>query len=348
MNPVVSVLIAFAVLVIGFWLLVKGADYFVDGASAVARRLSIPPLVVGLTIVSMGTSLPELAVSVTAALAGSNEVAISNVTGSNIFNLMVVCGVSTLFAPMVVDEETRRRQLPFSIFCAVLMAIFGMTGPAEGAGVVGTIGHAEGFVLLGLFVGFLAYTVRMARKGREEMEEDDGSELLSPMKSVVYIVGGILAIKFGGDFVVGGDLVLTEYTVFGQKVIPYGAVAIARMLGMSETLIGLTIIALGTSLPELVTSVVAARKGEMDMALGNVIGSNIFNILFILGTAAAIHPVSFTMENLVDDVMLILFSIMVWGFSATDGGKLVKKEGITMLACYVGFVAYAIWRVYGV
>ena len=342
MDPVVSVLIAFAVLVFGFWLLVKGADYFVDGASAVARRLSIPPLVVGLTIVSMGTSLPELAVSVTAALAGSNEVAVSNVTGSNIFNLMVVCGVSTLFAPMVVDEETRRRQLPFSIFCAVLMAIFGMTGPAEGAGVIGTIGHVEGCVLLALFVGFLAYTVHMARKGRNDMEEDDGEELLSPMRSAVYIVGGILAIKFGGDFVVGGDAVVAGHAL------SYGAVAIARMLGMSETLIGLTIIALGTSLPELVTSVVAARKGEMDMALGNVIGSNIFNILFILGTATAIHPVSFTMENLVDDVMLILFSLLVWLFSATDGGKLVKSEGITMLACYVGFVAYAIWRVYGV
>ncbi len=342
MDPVVSVLIAFAVLVFGFWLLVKGADYFVDGASAVARRLSIPPLVVGLTIVSMGTSLPELAVSVTAALAGSNEVAVSNVTGSNIFNLMVVCGVSTLFAPMVVDDETRRRQLPFSIFCAVLMAIFGMTGPAEGAGVIGTIGHVEGCVLLALFVGFLAYTVHMARKGRNDMEEDDGEELLSPMRSAVYIVGGILAIKFGGDFVVGGDAVVAGHAL------SYGAVAIARMLGMSETLIGLTIIALGTSLPELVTSVVAARKGEMDMALGNVIGSNIFNILFILGTATAIHPVSFTMENLVDDVMLILFSLLVWLFSATNGGKLMKSEGITMLACYVGFVAYAIWRVYGV
>ena len=348
MNPVVSVLVASAVLVFGFWLLVKGADYFVDGASAVARRLSIPPLVVGLTIVSMGTSLPELAVSVTAALAGSNEVAISNVTGSNMFNLMVVCGVSTLFAPMVIDEETRRRQLPFSIFCAALMAAFGMTGPAEGAGVVGTIGHAEGFVLLALFIGFLAYTVRMARKGRDDMEEDDGGELLSPMKSVVYIVGGILAIKFGGDFVVGGVFALDGYTFFGAKEIPYGAVAIARILGMSETLIGLTIIALGTSLPELVTSVVAARKGEMDMALGNVIGSNIFNILFILGTAAAIHPVSFTMENLIDDGILIAFSVLVWIFSASDGGKILKREGIIMLACYFGFVAYAIWRVYGV
>lgn len=342
MNPVVSFFVAFTVLVVGFWLLVKGADYFVDGASAVARRLSIPPLVVGLTIVSMGTSLPELAVSVTAALAGSNEVAISNVTGSNMFNLMVVCGVATLFAPMVIDEETRRRQLPFSIFCAALMAAFGMTGPAEGAGIVGTIGHTEGFVLLALFVGFLAYTVRMARKGRDDMEEDDGGELLSPMKSVVYIVGGILAIKFGGDFVVGGDAV-----VAGREI-SYGAVAIARMLGMSETLIGLTVIALGTSLPELVTSVVAARKGEMDMALGNVIGSNIFNILFILGTAAAIHPVSFTMENLIDDGILIAFSILVWIFSASDGGKILKREGVIMLACYFGFVAYAIWRVYGV
>ena len=194
MNPVVSVLIAFAVLVVGFWLLVKGADYFVDGASAVARRLRIPPLIVGLTIVSMGTSLPELAVSVTAAFAGSNEVADSNVTGTNTFNLLVVCGVSTLFMPMVVDEGTRKRELPCSIFCAVLMAVFGVTGPAEGKGVVGTIGHMEGFIFLALFVGFLAYTVYMAREGRGDMEEAEEGELLSPMRSAVYLVGGILAI----------------------------------------------------------------------------------------------------------------------------------------------------------
>ena len=337
MDPVVSVLIAFAVLVFGFWLLVKGADYFVDGASAVARRLSIPPLVVGLTIVSMGTSLPELAVSVTAALAGSNEVAVSNVTGSNIFNLMVVCGVSTLFAPMVVDEETRRRQLPFSIFCAVLMAIFGMTGPAEGAGVIGTIGHVEGCVLLALFVGFLAYTVHMARKGRNDMEEDDGEELLSPMRSAVYIVGGILAIKFGGDFVVGGDAVVAGHAL------SYGAVAIARMLGMSETLIGLTIIALGTSLPERVTSVVAARKGEVDMALGNVIGSNIFNILFVLGIAASISPVAFTMENLIDTATLILMSGLVLAFCARKK-MLVRWQGAVMLLIYAGYTTYIIMR----
>ncbi len=349
MNPVVSVSIAFVVLVFGFWLLVKGADYFVDGASAVARRLRIPPLVVGLTIVSMGTSLPELAVSVTAALAGSNEVAVSNVTGSNIFNLMVVCGVSALFLPMEVDPGTRKRELPFSIFCAALMAAFGVTGAAAdaGDGVVGVIGRTEGLILLVLFVGFLAYTVYMARKGRKDMEEAGEEELLSPMRSAVYIIGGILAIKFGGDFVVGGELALGELTLFGAHQIPYGAVAIARVLGMSETLIGLTIIALGTSLPELVTSVVAARKGEVDMALGNVIGSNIFNILFILGTTTALHPVSFTMENLIDDIILIVFSVMVWLFSATNGGRIVRGEGIVMLASYVGFVGYAIWRVYG-
>ncbi|MBR1761354.1 MAG: calcium/sodium antiporter [Schwartzia sp.] len=346
MNPVVSVLIAFAVLVAGFWLLVKGADYFVDGASAVARRLSIPPLVVGLTIVSMGTSLPELAVSVTAALAGSNEVAVSNVTGSNIFNLMVVCGVSSLFLPMEVSPSTRKVELPFSMACAALMAAFGVTGAAEGAGVVGTIGRWQGCALLALFALFLAYTVRMARKGREEAEQTaDGAEeteALSIMRSIVCIVGGLAAIKFGGDFVVGGDA-----AVAGREV-SYGAVAIARMLGMSETLIGLTIIAVGTSLPELVTSVVAAKKGEVDMAMGNVVGSNIFNILFILGTTTAIHPVSFTMENLIDDGILIAFSALVWLFSATDNGKLLKREGVIMLACYAGFIAYAIWRVYGV
>ena len=149
------------------------------------------------------------------------------------------------------------------------------------------------------------------------------------------------AIKFGGDFVVGGDA-----AVMGREV-SYGAVAIARMLGMSETLIGLTIISIGTSLPELVTSVVAAKKGEVDMAMGNVVGSNIFNILFILGTTTAIQPVSFTMENLIDDIVLIVFSALVWLFSTTDGGKLLRREGIIMLLGYFGFVAYAIWRVYG-
>ena len=178
--------------------------------------------------------------------------------------------------------------------------------------------------------------------------EEDGGEILSPAMSAVYIVGGALAIKFGGDFVVGGDLALTGFTVFGVREISYGAVAIARMLGMSETLIGLTVIALGTSLPELVTSVVAARKGEIDMALGNVIGSNVFNILFILGTTTALHPVSFTMENLIDDGVLIAFSLLVWIFSFSDGGKILKREGVVMLLCYVGFIAYAIWRVYGV
>lgn len=351
MHPAAAAAVAAAVLALGFWLLVRGADLFVDGSAAVARRLCIPPLVVGLTVVSMGTSLPELAVSVTAALAGSSEVAVSNVTGSNIFNLMVVCGVSAFFMPMVVQESTRRRELPFSMFCAALMAAFGATGAAAGRGAVGTIGRAEGGALLALFALFLAYTVRMALRARRGAEgcAEDGAALLSPAKSAAYIAIGLAAIKLGGDFVVGGDAALF-FTLGGAPVhatVSYGAVAIARMLGMSETLIGLTIIAVGTSLPELVTSVVAARKGEADMALGNVIGSNIFNILFILGTTAAIHPVGFTMENLVDTFVLIGFSALVWLFSATDGGKLLRREGAVMLAAYAGFVAYAIFRVYG-
>ena len=344
MNGIEALLVAFGVLVLGFWLLVRGADTFVEGSSAVAKRLRVPPLIIGLTIVSMGTSLPELAVSVTAALAGSNEVAISNVTGSNVFNLMVVCGVSAFFAPMEVSPETRRRELPFSIFCAALMAVFGLTGEAEGPGVVGQIGHIEGCILLTLFVLFLLYTVRMAQAAREDApkELESAEPLPSVPKSLFQIVAGIIAIKFGGDFVVGGDAEL-----FGHAV-SYGAVAIARFFGMSETLIGLTIISVGTSLPELVTSVVAAGKGEVEMALGNVLGSNVFNILFILGTTTAIHPVSFTMENLVDDLTLIAFSLLVWRLAATDDGRLVRREGIVMLLCYAAFIGYALYRVYGV
>ncbi|MBQ9377330.1 MAG: calcium/sodium antiporter [Schwartzia sp.] len=344
MNGIQAMLVAFGVLVLGFWLLVRGADIFVEGSSAIAKRLRVPPLIIGLTIVSMGTSLPELAVSVTAALAGSNEVAISNVTGSNIFNLMVVCGVSAFFTPLSVAPETRRRELPFSVFCAALMAVFGLTGKAEGAGVIGMIGHWEGAIFLVLFALFLLYTVRMAQAARAEApkELESAEPLPSVPKSLLQILVGIVAIKFGGDFVVGGDA-----AVLGHAV-SYGAVAIARFFGMSETLIGLTIISIGTSLPELVTSVVAARKGEVDMALGNVLGSNIFNILFILGTTAAIHPVSFTMENLVDDLTLIAFSLLVWRFTATDDGRLVRREGIIMLLCYAAFIGYAIYRVYGV
>lgn len=341
MSSFGSILIAAFVLLLGFVLLIKGADAFVDGSSAVARRLRIPGLVIGLTIVAMGTSLPELAVSVTAALAGSNEIAVSNVTGSNIFNLMIVLGFSALFTPLAVSRKSLTREFPFSVACAVTLAIFGATGiaAANAGDAIGLISRTEGLILLFFFVLFLLYTLHEANQARRASLKEDKEDLMSLSKSLLLIVLGMLAIKFGGDFVVGGD------TVVAGHELSYGAVALARVFGMTDTLIGLTICAVGTSLPELVTSIAAARKNQLDMAVGNVIGSNIFNILFILGTTATIHPVAFTGENLIDTVILLAFSALVWRFTWTKH-TLVRKEGLLLITLYAIFLLYAVLRVY--
>lgn len=308
-------------LLVGFVLLIKGADFFVEGSSSVAKSLRIPSMIVGLTIVAMGTSLPELAVSVTASLAGNNALAVSNVIGSNIFNLMLVCGACALFAPLIVQKNTLKKEIPLSVVCVVLLLVLGLFGME--------IGRTDGVILLILFIGFLAWMVKSALKAHVEsanLEESDNEYKIYPAwVCVIYIVGGAIAIKFGGDFVVDG------------------ASAIAMKAGLSQNLVGLTIVAMGTSLPEFVTSVVAARKNEVDMAFGNVIGSNIFNILFILGVTATISPVAFIMENVVDSVILLIVSILVWVF-AWSRLHIEKKEGIVLLACYAGYLIYICMR----
>lgn len=305
-----------AILVIGFVLLIKGADFFVEGSSSVAKRLRVPSIIIGLTIVAMGTSLPECAVSVTASIANQNELAVSNVVGSNIFNLMVVCGVCALFAPLAVQKDTLKKEFPFSIVCAILMLVLGYIGM--------TLGRGDGIIFLVIFACFLVWMIKTALKARSNAEEEE-IELLPVWRCIFYIVGGAVAIKFGGDFVVDG------------------ASVIASKLGMSQNLIGLTVVALGTSLPELVTSIVAARRNEVDMALGNVIGSNIFNILFVLGVAAAISPIAFIMENVMDIVLLIVMSALVWIFAWTKQ-KIGRTEGIIMLLIYAGYLVYIIMR----
>lgn len=313
---------AIGILLVGFVLLIKGADFFVEGSSAVAKKLRIPSIIVGLTIVAMGTSLPELAVSVTAALAGNNEIAVSNVVGSNLFNLLVVCGTCTLFAPLAIAKSTLKSDFPISIACAVLLLIMGVIGME--------VGRADGAILLVIFVTYIAILVRQALKARansaskEDNEAGNGKDI-PVWLCIIYIVGGIAAIKFGGDFVVDG------------------ASTIAQKLGMSQTLVGLTVVAVGTSLPELVTSIVASRKNEVDMALGNVIGSNIFNILFILGTAGAISPMAFIKDNIVDLIVLIAVCLLVYVF-AWSKQKLEKKEGIIMLLIYIVYMVYACIR----
>lgn len=312
----VEMLKAVVVLVIGFVLLIKGADFFVEGSSSVAKRLRVPSIIIGLTIVAMGTSLPECAVSVTASLAGSNELAVSNVVGSNIFNLVVVCGFCALFAPLTVQKNTLKKEFPLSIICAGLLLGLGFMGMI--------LGRVDGIIFLVIFICYILWMIKAALKARAEgaeNAEEEEIELLPVWRCLLYIVGGMIAIKFGGDFVVDG------------------AVVIAGGFGLSQNLIGLTIVAMGTSLPELVTSAVAARKNEVDMALGNVIGSNIFNVLFVLGIAATISPVAFIMENVIDIVILIVMSVVVLILAWTKQ-KINRKEGIVMLAMYAAYLVY--------
>lgn len=306
----------FLLLIAGFVLLIKGADFFVEGSASIARKLRVPSLIVGMTIVAMGTSLPECSVSINASLTGENSLAVSNVLGSNIFNLMVVCGVCALFAPLIVKAETRNRDITFSILCAVLLGVLGFLGME--------LERMDGWIFLVIFVLFLFYMVMSALKARaagKDVEDEEEYAVIPVWKSFLFIAGGAAAIAFGGDFVVKS------------------ASKIATTFGMSQTLVGLTICAIGTSLPELVTSVVAARKKQVDMALGNVIGSNIFNILFVLGISTAISPIAVITENLVDVVLLILMSLIVWVFTWTKE-RVNRAEGACMVLLYIGYWVY--------
>ena len=340
---IMEIIQAASLLLIGFVLLIKGADFFVDGSSSIARRFHVSPLVIGMTIVAMGTSLPELAVSVAASASGSNSLAVSNVVGSNLFNLMVVLGASAVLSRLSVSKDVLWRDYPFSVFCMMLLLGLGLYGME--------LNRLDGILFLVIFAVFLCGMVRSAVAGSQAIynkEEtapsasgnlsastDSGnaasisqpvSEQDDPvLKSVLFILGGAAAIKFGGDWVVDG------------------AVVIARAIGATETLIGLTIVACGTSLPELVTSIVAARKDELDMAVGNVVGSNIFNVLLILGTAATISPIPFMRENMIDIVVLLIFSLLTWLFCVTRK-EISRREGIIMVALYAVYLVYICLR----
>ena len=317
--PIAAVILLLAV---GFAFLVKGADFFVEGSSSIAKKLKVPPIIIGLTIVAMGTSLPETAVSVTASLVQNNELAVSNVVGSNIFNLMFVIGVYSILTPIMVQKATVVRDIPLSLGCALFLLVLGVSGLGDKAGM--TLGHADGVIFLIVFAGYIFTMVRSAMKARaagqkveiEGVEECDNMKELSYGKSILFLIVGAAAIAFGGD--------LTVDT----------ASRIAIELGMSQTLVGLTIVSIGTSLPELVTSVVAARKNEVDMAVGNAVGSNIFNILMVLGISSAISPVALIRENIIDIVLLMVFSVMVWIFAGTRK-KIERKEGIIMVVVYL-------------
>lgn len=313
---------ALILLVVGFVGLIKGADFFVDGASNVAKRFKVPSLIIGLTIVAMGTSLPETAVSISASIAGSNSLAISNVSGSNLFNLLVVVGLCCIMQKVEVDQDTIRRDIPYSLLAAVVLIVLGMLGTGDGM----VLGRMDGAILLALFAFFLFLMIKSALKaaaGAAEMDEEEVTQ--SVIMSLVCIVGGAAAIAIGGDWVVDS------------------ASTLAMALGMSETMVGLTIVAVGTSLPELVTSFVAARKGEVDMALGNAIGSNVFNILLVLGIASTISPIGFMMSNAVDIAAVIVATIVCWAVAAKNK-SLGRAMGIIMVVSYFAYMVYVVMR----
>lgn len=322
--------LVFLFLVVGFFFLVKGADIFVEGSSSVAKRYHVPSIIIGLTIVAMGTSLPETAVSVTASISNNNELAVSNAIGSNIFNLMVVIGVCAVMASINVAKETIVRDIPISLICAGLLLLLGIIGLGDKAGMI--LGHWDGAILIVLFALYIGFMIRTALKASKEGKavaieggSDEEIKLMSLTKSLIFIVIGAAAIAIGGDVTVES------------------ASRIATEFGMSQTLVGLTIVSIGTSLPELVTSIVAAKKNEVDMALGNAVGSNVFNILMVLGIASLISPIEFIKNNIYDIVILLVFSVIVWIFSATRK-KIGKIEGFGMILMYAAFAVYIVIR----
>lgn len=311
-----EVVIQLVLLAIGFVLLVKGADWFVDGASKVAEKFGIPQLVIGLTIVAIGTSLPEAAVSVSAALKGSAEITIGNVVGSNIMNVLLILGVTSIITPIAVQRSTVKYELPFVIVISALLMWIGYTD--------NVVGRFDGVILWGLLLCYMFYLLLMAKKGQDSSEENEGGDKPMPVwKMILLIIVGAVMIVLGSDVAVDA------------------ATELARIFGMSERLIGLTIVAFGTSLPELVTSATAAIKGKADIAVGNIVGSNIFNILFVVGTSALITPVTYAANFFVDSIVCIATVVLLWVL-VVKNKRLGRLGGACMLVCYAAYFAYLI------
>ena len=300
-------------LALGFFMLVKGADWFVDGTAGIAEKFGIPQLVVGLTIVAMGTSAPEAAVSITAALKGTADIAVGNVVGSNILNILVILGLTGLITSVAVQKSTLFYEIPYMLLVTVVLMVMGMMG--------NSINFVEGIIFWVMFILYLAYLFVLAKKGKQEEESKETRKIWLLL----------------GYAVVGGVVV-----VLGSNIAVDSATAIAEIIGLSEKFIGLTIVALGTSLPELVTSVTAARKGNADIAIGNIVGSNIFNILFVLGTSALIIPITFESSFVIDSIIAIAAGVLLW-ISTIKTKKLTRPWGIVMLLCYAAYFVYLLF-----
>ena len=317
---------SFITLIIGFVLLIKGADVFVDSCSSIARKFNVPSMIIGLTIVAMGTSAPEAAVSITSSLAGQNDMSVANVVGSNFFNILVVLGCSAILAKLPVEKSTIKKDTPFLLIVSAMMLLFAWNLE---------ITRIEGLLFLALFVYFLVDTIKTAKASNDQSSSLVGDDVavaievedtFNMTKTIVLGVVGIVGIVLGGDFVVDG------------------ATEIATSFGMSANLVGLTIVAMGTSLPEFVTSVMAIKKGETEIAIGNVIGSNLFNILLVLGLSATISPIMLSDFIAVLDVLFMFGATIVLYLFMKKDNSLVKAHGIVFLVSYFAYMAYTIIR----
>lgn len=310
-----EILLQCLLLVVGFVMLVKGADWFVEGASKIADKFGIPQLVIGLTIVAMGTSLPEAAVSISAALKGSAEITIGNVVGSNILNVLIILGLTSVVRTVAVQMSTIKYEIPFTILVTVLLAVLGLTD--------NSVARLDGVILWVFFIGYMLYLLKMAKNGAPMEDVAEAEENESIWKMLLMVVIGAVLI------------------VAGSNVTVDAATALAQIFGMSERLIGLTIVALGTSLPELVTSVTAAIKGKADIAVGNIVGSNIFNILFVVGTSALITPVVYGSNFMIDSIVAVA-AMVVLLLCVFKKQKLNRIGGVVLLLGYVAYFVYLI------
>lgn len=309
-------IIQLAILVVGFVLLIKGADVFVEGASKIADRFHIPQIVIGLTIVAFGTSAPEAAISITSALKGSAGIAIGNVVGSNIMNILLIIGITSLILPLAIQKNTFRFELPFVILVTVVLLFLGNIG--------GAITFIDGLILWALFIVFFVYLLQITKSGQAEVEEVAHAEAGETiLKMILMTVLGLIAIVYGSNLTIDA------------------CTAIAKMFGLSDSFIGLTVVAFGTSLPELITCITAARKGKDDIAIGNIVGSNIFNILFVVGTTGLITTIPFATSFLTDTIIAIAAATLL--FVCTIKNKRVSRlSGAIMLACYAGYFGYLV------
>lgn len=316
-STVGSVIISVVFLIVGFWGLIKGADIFVDSASQIAAKLKVPLIVIGLTVVAFGTSAPEAAISITSAFQNNAGIAVGNVIGSNIMNILLILGISSLICMLPVKKTTFRYEIPFVVLITVVLLVLGVIG--------GSLNRLDGVIFILLFAVFMGYLMKLSKSGDSSLTDDvpEIDENASVIKMILFVILGIAMIVLGSDFTVSG------------------ATKIAEVIGLDDRIIGLTVVAFGTSLPELVTGIQAARKNKVDIAIGNIIGSNIFNILFVVGISALVSPAPIVFENdfIIDSIVAIATAALLW-LLVFKNKRISRLGGVIMLACYAGYFTY--------